>query len=195
MAKLITGAKLSDYKFDDKNANRHTERGTRLLEKSLSKLGAARSVVADKNNVFVAGNGVAEKWGEIGNDAKVVVVETDGTELVVVKRTDVSINSKKGRELAIADNQTAKVGIDFDLDVLEDLRDEFDVDLGEWELEAFGLGEEALNVFFEKDNTEPKEETGRIVLNYALEEIETVKKALLRHGKTYEQAIWNLLGL
>jgi DNA modification methylase len=127
-------ATIKDLNFDTKNANKHTERGMRLLEKSLSKLGAGRSILLDKDNNIIAGNGVIEVAGQIGLE-NIKIIETDGNEIIAVKRKDVSLNSKKGRELALADNQTAKVGIDFDFEVIDDLSNEFDLNLKEWEFE------------------------------------------------------------
>jgi hypothetical protein len=59
-------ATIKDLNFDTKNANKHTEKGMRLLEKSLSKLGAGRSILLDKDNNIIAGNGVIEVAGQIG---------------------------------------------------------------------------------------------------------------------------------
>lgn len=193
MTKDIT---IHDLKFDQKNANKHTEQGNRLLEKSLSKLGFGRSILLDKDNNIIAGNGVSEKAGELGFE-KVRIIETDGTEIIAVKRKDVSINSKKGRELAIADNQTAKAGINFDFEVINDLNSEFDFDFtNEWELPSFeSINEDELNNFFEDDNSEPKEEQFKIVLNYTEEDYEIVKKELLKYGKSYESAVYKLLNL
>lgn len=127
-------ATISDLKFDKKNANKHTEKGMRLLEKSLQKNGAGRSILLDKDNNIIAGNGVVEVAGQIGFD-KVKIVETDGTEIIAVKRVDVSINTGKGRAMAIADNQIAKVGIDLDVDIIDDLSKEYGINyINEWEL-------------------------------------------------------------
>ena len=126
--------KISELKFDDKNANKHTEQGKRLLDKSITTLGLGRSILIDKDMNIIAGNGVTESAGENGLE-DVIVVPTDGTKIIAVQRTDVSINSKKGRRLAIADNQTAKVGIEFDNPVIDDLNNEYDLDLmAEWEM-------------------------------------------------------------
>lgn len=76
---------IKDLIFDDKNFNAGSEYGNALLDKSLSKLGAGRSVLCDKNNRLIAGNKTAEKFGELGNQ-KIIIVETTGDELVVVKR-------------------------------------------------------------------------------------------------------------
>lgn len=133
----IIEATINDLIFDSKNANKHTEKGNRLLEKSLSNLGFGRSILLDKHNNIIAGNSTTENAGAIGLD-KVKIIETDGNEIIAVKRTDVDINSKKGRELAIADNQTAKEGINFDLDVINGFGTEFDLDfIKEWEIPYF----------------------------------------------------------
>ena len=140
--------------FDGKNANKHTEKGNKLLSKSLKKLGAGRSILLDKHNNIIAGNGVVKQADNINN---IRVIETDGTEIIAVKRTDIDIDSKKGRELAIADNQTAKVGIDFDFDVIAELNEEYEIDLNdEWELEGYDFEGEELEA--KEDDYEPPAE-------------------------------------
>ena len=115
---------LADLTPDGDNFNKHTEFGTKLLEDSLRKFGAGRSVLVDKDGNIIAGNGVVETAAGIGMD-DVVVVQTDGTKLVVVQRTDLELDSPEGRELALADNMTALNGIDIDLDkVRESLGDD-----------------------------------------------------------------------
>lgn len=106
-------ATIKDLKFDDKNFNKHTEFGMSLLEKSLRENGAGRSILLDKDNNIIAGNGIVEAAGQIGLE-KVKIVEAKGDEIIAVKRTDISLNSHKGREMALADNATAAVDLDWD---------------------------------------------------------------------------------
>lgn len=148
MAKIVE-KKITDLHFDDKNANKHTPKGQKLLEKSLQKKGFGRSILLDKDDNIIAGNSTVEVAGQVGFE-NVKIIETDGTEIIAVKRTDLSINSKKGRSLAIADNQTAKAGIEFDLEVIENLSDDYNCDfVDEWELtESQGM----LRKTFERDN-------------------------------------------
>lgn len=87
-------AKISELKFDDKNFNDHTEFGMSLLEKSLQDYGAGRSILIDKNNNIIAGNGIVEAAAQAGIE-KVRIVETQGEELVAVKRTDVDLHTKR----------------------------------------------------------------------------------------------------
>jgi DNA modification methylase len=104
---------IKDLKFDDKNFNKHTEYGMSLLEKSLRENGAGRSILLDKDNNIIAGNGIVEAAGQIGLE-NVKIVEATGDEIIAVKRTDVSLNSHKGREMALADNATAAVDLAWD---------------------------------------------------------------------------------
>lgn len=122
---------IKELKFDDKNFNKHTEYGMSLLEKSLRENGAGRSILIDKDNNIIAGNGIVESAGQIGIN-KVKIIETTGDEIVAVKRTDISLNSKKGRKMAIADNSTAKADLEWDE---ENLKSEFD----EEELKDWGV--------------------------------------------------------
>lgn len=141
---------IKDLKFDDKNFNKHTEYGMSLLEKSLRENGAGRSILLDKDNNIIAGNGIVEAAGQIGLE-KVKIVEATGDEIIAVKRTDISLNSHEGREMALADNATAKADIDWDED---NIRSEFeeeetrawgvDLDWGEPEEEDLGVEKKLL---------------------------------------------------
>ena len=110
--------KITDLKFDDKNFNKGTSYGKSLMEKSLQKFGAGRSILADKNLKIIAGNKTAESFGELGLE-DVEIVQSDGTKLIVVQRMDIDLATPEGREMALADNQTAKVNLEFDYEMLE----------------------------------------------------------------------------
>jgi hypothetical protein len=113
--------KLSDLTQDPKNANKGTFRGRCAVERSLADLGAGRSIVTDKNGVILAGNKTAAAAQSVGIDEDVIVVQTDGTKLVVVQRTDLDANDAKAKKLAVADNRAAEVGLEWDPEVLKDI--------------------------------------------------------------------------
>lgn len=123
-------SKISDLKFDDKNFNKHTEFGMGLLEKSLKQFGAGRSILIDKDNNIIAGNGIVEAAGQAGLE-KVKIIETTGEEIVAVKRTDVSLNSTQGREMALADNATAAADLEWDEDTIGEFFEP--EDLAKWD--------------------------------------------------------------
>lgn len=116
----VKAVKLADLIPDSKNANKGTLRGRAMLEDVLRKYGAARSIVVDKHGHIIAGNKTTEAAVDIGID-DAIVVETTGDQLVVVKRTDVDLDSEAGRAIAIADNRAGEVGLEWDAEVLEDL--------------------------------------------------------------------------
>ena len=63
------------------------------------------------------------------------VIETTGDELVAVKRTDIDIDSKEGRELALADNRTAQINLAWDEPNIEAAEIQFGLDASDFGLE------------------------------------------------------------
>ena len=108
--------KISDLQFDTKNANKGTIRGRKAVQTSLQKFGAGRSVLIDRDGNIIAGNKTVEQAAAAGVD--VIVVQTDGTKLVAVQRVDLSLDDPKARALAVADNRTAELGIEWDANVM-----------------------------------------------------------------------------
>jgi 16S rRNA G966 N2-methylase RsmD len=97
------------------------------VRKSLAELGAGRSIVLDKHGRIIAGNKTAEQAGKAGI-SRVIVVRTDGTELVAVQRTDLDLEQdQRAKLLAVADNRTAELGLDWDVDVLKAISGEVDL--------------------------------------------------------------------
>lgn len=105
---------IMEIKFDKRNYRKHGEKNKRLIRKSLQENGAGRSILLDSDNSLIAGNGVYEQAKKLGIPVK--VIETDGTELIAVKRTDIGKDDDRRTNLAIADNATS--------------------DLSEWDTEA-----------------------------------------------------------
>lgn len=122
---------IKDLRFDDKNFNKHTEYGMSLLEKSLRENGAGRSILIDKDNNIIAGNGIVEAAGSVGLE-KVKIVETSGDEIIAVKRTDIALDSEQGRTMALADNATASIDLDWNDDLINEEADKWGFDASEW---------------------------------------------------------------
>lgn len=108
---------IHDLKQDKSNPNKGNSKGNELIGKSLDKFGTGRSILVDKNDNIIAGNHVQEEAAK--RDIPIRVIETDGSELIVVKRTDVDLYSEEGREMSLADNATAKANITWDNKVLK----------------------------------------------------------------------------
>jgi DNA modification methylase len=117
---------IKDLKSDHKNARKRTDRSASLIAESLQRYGAARSIVIDEDNRILAGNGTIEGAKAAGIQ-NIRVIETDGTEIIAVKRTGLSEDEKIG--LALADNRTSDLS-DWDKDMLQQLS--ADHDLAPW---------------------------------------------------------------
>ena len=115
---------LDQLKPDCKNARRRTDRSTELIKESLQRFGAARSIVIDEENRILAGNGTIE-GAKAAGIKNLRVIETDGTEIIAVKRTGLSEEEKVG--LAIADNRTADLS-EWDQEMLHRLSEEHDLE-------------------------------------------------------------------
>jgi ParB-like chromosome segregation protein Spo0J len=113
----VRQAKVSDLTPDDRNANKGTERGLKALDHSLRQYGAGRSILLDKAGRIIAGNKTTQGAADIGLE-DVIIVQTDGTKLVAVQRTDLDLNDKKARELALWDNRVGELDLAWDIDEL-----------------------------------------------------------------------------
>lgn len=121
--------KISNLKFDPKNANLGTERGRKALADSLKQFGAGRSILVDKNGKVIAGNKTLEQAIAAGQK-NVVIVKTDGTQLVAVQRIDLDLKDAKAQALAIADNRVAELDLQWNPEVLAAIAK--DVDLSQF---------------------------------------------------------------
>ena len=178
---------LADLTPDGENFNRHTEFGTKLLEDSLRKFGAGRSILVDKDGNIIAGNSTAETAAGIGMD-DVVVVQTDGTKLVVVQRTDLELDTPQGRELALADNMTALKGIDIDLEKVKE-------HLGEDLAKAWGMEKRQIHIPKTGEiDLSGTSDTVTMKLYFTIEENAFVVSELSKIDANKETAILKLLG-
>jgi hypothetical protein len=119
---------VADLTPDPENANRGTERGAAMLETSLRRYGAGRSLLIDSKGVVIAGNKTLEQAGQMGME-DVLVIQTDGTKLVAVQRMDLDMAADpRAREMAFADNRVGQVDLDWDVARLaEALEQELDI--------------------------------------------------------------------
>lgn len=131
---------MNEIKFDKRNYRKHNDKNKKLIKKSLQECGAGRSIIIDNEGEIIAGNGVYEQAQKLGLKTK--IVETDGSELVVVKRTDLKTDDEKRKRLAVMDNSTSDTS-EFDIDLLEE---DFAID----DLNDMGLD---LKIEYEEENT------------------------------------------
>ena len=182
--------KISELIPDDKNFNKGTDFGKSLIKKSLENHGAGRSILLDKNNRIIAGNKSVEGAEELGME-DVQIVESDGKRIIAVKRMDIDLDTPEGRELALADNATAKANIVMDAEVIEAV-------LGIAACEEWGITK-ADTIDYEQRNQEVDTDSFAnemiIRLKFTEEEYNTVLDHLAKIAETPEAAVWKLLKL
>lgn len=177
----ISEVKITDIIQDDKNLNKGTADGKAMITKSLQKFGAGRSILLDKNNRIIAGNKTHENAEEIGME-DVIVVESDGSKLVAVKRTDIDLDSKEGREMALADNATVKVDLQWDEEQLQSVSEDLGIVLDEWGIEWEEDEPQGVGASATKDGFNYQEQFGVIVICDSEEEQESIYNRLTGEG-------------
>ncbi len=115
---------LKDLKQDKHNANKGTARGSALVRQSLEDVGPWRSIGVDANGVIGVGNKTGKTWKELANPDDVIVVQTDGTKLVVVQRVDLDLEAEdeearnRARRAAYYDNRAAELNLEWEIGVI-----------------------------------------------------------------------------
>lgn len=150
---------LKDLKPDPRNARKRTDRSASLIQESLQRFGAARSIVIDEDGRILAGNGTVEGAKAAGIE-KVRIIEASGDELVAVRRTGLTEEQKIG--LALADNRTSDLS-EWDALMLQQLSETHDV-----------------SPWFEPEDLEA-------ILGGSKEDLDTEPTGLDDPGKEYEQ--------
>jgi hypothetical protein len=146
--------KISNYKQDDKNFNKHTEAGMELLEKSIKKVGIIESFTVSDDEVIISGNARQEIMNKVlGEDIEPIIIETDGTKPIILKRTDIKSGTKEFTQAAILANTTAKKNINLDHKLIQEVAvEEFDIDI-----EQVGIEEVEVTNFRQfEEPTEPE---------------------------------------
>src|SRR6516162_5587546 len=112
---------LSDLTADPHNANRGTDRGRDALARSLREYGAGRAVLIDRRGRVIAGNKTVEQARALNLPLR--VVETDGTFLIAVQRNDLDLRTDaRAKALALADNRVGELDLEWDVEMLKQLR-------------------------------------------------------------------------
>jgi hypothetical protein len=97
---------VDGLRLDTANRRAHDARNLAMIAESLQTVGAARSIVIDEDNTVLAGNGVTE-GARLAGLTRVRVVDTDGDELIAVRRRGLTAEQK--RHLAMYDNRTGEL--------------------------------------------------------------------------------------
>lgn len=119
--------KLDEIRPQSKNANKHTERGLGMLEKSIQRDGWIGAITVAADGETFDGSARVEVGVSAGfEDA--IVVESDGTKPIIVKRQDIpNAGDPRAKRLGIAANRVAQADLEWDAGILAELSQEIDL--------------------------------------------------------------------
>jgi site-specific DNA-methyltransferase (adenine-specific) len=142
----MTKNKLSDYRPQKKNANKHTQRGLSMLEKSIQEGGFIGAMTSAADGEIFDGSARIETVATV-LPTDPIVVDSDGTRPIIVRRTDIpNADDPKAKRLALMANRTAQVDLDWDAEVLKELSEEIEIGdiFSEKELIEIGFDEKEI---------------------------------------------------
>lgn len=90
------------------NARRHTPRNVDQIERSITTNGFGRAILLASDGTIIAGNATFDAATAAGLDT-VEIVESDGTKVIAIRRTDVDSGTRRFAELSLADNRAAQL--------------------------------------------------------------------------------------
>ena len=121
--------KLSDFKTQKKNINKHKPRGMAMLDNVIEKDGWQGGITVAANGETFAGSARLEvATNRFGEDAEPIMVHTNGDRPVIIVRDDIpDANHPKAIRLGIADNRISEINYDADYELLAEISDEIDI--------------------------------------------------------------------
>ena len=186
--------KLGNFQQDDNNFNKHTEAGMDLLKKSIEKVGVIESITVSSDDKIISGNARQEKISEVlGEDTEPIIIETDGTKPIILKRTDIQSNTKEFHEAALLANTTAKKNINLNMDLIQEIAVE------EFSINIVDIGIDTIeNIDFSKKNKQLYQsdfENGKYFfkLEYCEDDYQLLIEKIAETNKTKEQIFYDAL--
>ena len=156
----ISEQPISLFRPQQVNANKHSQRGEGMLEQSLSSVGWFGAVSVTADGEAFDGSLRLEKIATAFDGVNPIVIDSDGTRPIIVRRTDIeSANSDIARKASVLANRVAEVSLSWDTEVLEQWNDE-----GSIEVDAMWFPEEVQGWDSEVPDFEPvgEDEQGRL---------------------------------
>ena len=121
--------KLSDFRTQERNLNKHRPRGMGQLSNIISKEGWQSAITVAANNETFSGSARLETAQELfGDESEPIVFDIDGTRPVILRRTDIpTADDPRAIRLGIADNRISELNYDPDIELLQETAQIIDI--------------------------------------------------------------------
>lgn len=111
-----------------RNANRHTQRGMGMLEGSIQQDGWIGAITTAADGETFDGSARVEVTAAIGMLDDPIVIDSDGTRPIVVRRVDIpSADDPRAKRLGLAANRVGQLNLEWEPGVLAELAGEMDL--------------------------------------------------------------------
>jgi hypothetical protein len=169
-------AKLSDFRTQERNLNKHRPRGMGMLDNVIAKDGWQGAITTAANGETFAGSARLEVAQErFGDESEPIVFDIDGTRPVILRRIDIpTADDPRAIRLGIADNRISELNYDPDIELLSAIADEVDISdmYFEAELKALIEADQREN---EEEYPDQKEEEDEDALERSLDNVGKVE--------------------
>lgn len=122
-------AKISDFRTQERNSNRHTQRGLGMLQHAIANEGWISAITVTADGESIDGSARLEAaYERFGEDVEPIVVRSKGDRPIIHIREDLpDASDPRAKKLSIYANRIAEVDLDYDLEVLAELHEEVDL--------------------------------------------------------------------
>ena len=119
-------AKISDFRTQAVNSNKHTQRGLGLLNHAIANEGWISAITVTADGESIDGSARLEAaYERFGEDVEPIIVRSNGDRPIIHIREDLpDANDPRAKKLSVYANRIAEVDLDYDLGVLAELHEE-----------------------------------------------------------------------
>ena len=119
-------AKISDFRTQERNSNRHTQRGLGMLQHAIANEGWISAITVCNDGESIDGSARLEAaYERFGEDVEPIIVRSKGDRPIIHIREDLpDASDPRAKKLSIYANRIAEVDLDYDLEILAELHEE-----------------------------------------------------------------------
>ncbi len=119
-------AKISDFRIQERNANKHTVRGMGMLQHAIANEGWISAITVTADGESIDGSARLEAaYERFGEDVEPIIVRSKGDRPIIHIREDLpDASDPRAKKLSIYANRIAEVDLDYDLEILAELHEE-----------------------------------------------------------------------
>ena len=118
--------KLSNFRTQERNANKHTVRGMGMLQHAIANEGWISAITVTADGESIDGSARLEAaYERFGEDVEPIIVRSKGDRPIIHIREDLpDASDPRAKKLSIYANRIAEVDLDYDLEILAELHEE-----------------------------------------------------------------------